>query len=460
MRLARTARIGLLLGPLTLLLVAPGPARATVNDPGLCRQWALPAIGAPDAWATGTGAGTTIAVVDTGVDLQHEDLQTKVVAGANFVDSNRPPQDDVGHGSHVAGIAGAATNNGHGVAGVAPDARIMPVKVFDASGHTTTDTNGKGSVEAGIEYAADHGATVINLSLGDTGALAVLGPSFATAINDAWNKGSVVVVAAGNSGDPNSSFITSSNFRNEPAVVVTALKRDGTKATYASTVGAAKWGLAAPGGAGDGPPDDNVLSTWWASGQRNSYALAAGTSMAAPQVAGAAAILRSLGLSPQQTVDRLLATARDIGDKGDDTTYGHGALDLKAAVAGLHPAPGGLRAGGECTAPAAGTGPSPGTAGRTPTTAVTRARSTTSIAAPAGSGVSMPPAGSVDVPVAAPTPDSTTSAAPARAGPVATTGRQGHSGRDRRPWLLAALAAVLLAGAAVLAAGSIRPKPG
>src|SRR5207249_216773 len=135
------------------------------NDPLFPHQWGLTQIKAPDAWAHGAlGAGVTIAIVDTGVDLNHPDLGSKIVAGADLVSGETctPGDQDLnGHGTHVAGIAAALTNNGIGVAGTAPDAKIMPVRVLDSTGSGSTD-----DVAAGIRWAADHGAQVINLSLG------------------------------------------------------------------------------------------------------------------------------------------------------------------------------------------------------------------------------------------------------------------------------------------------------
>jgi subtilisin family serine protease len=141
------------------------PGSGPANDPLFARQWALDQVNAPEAWARGArGAGTTVAIVDTGVDLQHPDLSSKLVTGHDFVADNNDcpagPQDENGHGTHVAGIAAAVTNHGIGVAGVAPDAQIMPVRVLDADGSGSSE-----DVAAGITWAADHGAEVINLSL-------------------------------------------------------------------------------------------------------------------------------------------------------------------------------------------------------------------------------------------------------------------------------------------------------
>jgi subtilisin family serine protease len=348
----RAVLVALLLGVLVLATggAAAGAQQALTNDPGSSLEWHLEAIGAPAAWAAATGRGATIAIVDTGVDLAHEDLQDGKIADAvtcldtggdtsKCVDGG---QDDDGHGTHVAGIAAATGGNGKGVVGVAPDANILAVKVLheDCGGLLTSGCEASGTasdVEAGIRWAADHGATVINLSLGST-TQSVFGPGFAKAIEYAWDRGVISVVAAGND------FILGSGFSNEPAIVVDGLNRAGGKASYSNGVGAARWALSAPGGELDTTSScetapQGILSTFWQAGETSAYACLAGTSMAAPQVAGAAAVLRSAGLSAQQTIDRLLASARDIGAPGRDSTFGSGVLDLAAATAGLATAP-------------------------------------------------------------------------------------------------------------------------
>jgi len=315
---------------LTALLGAVAPAHATPahpNDPAFSLQWNLEMIGAPSAWQVATGFGATVAIVDSGVDLNHEDLKGKIVGAVSCIGaagdaSKCTPggQDDNGHGTHVAGIAAAETNNGIGVAGVAPDASILAVKVLDSTG------SGDGNdVAAGIKYAADHGAAVINLSLGNF-EQSLIGPSFQNALDYAFNKGALPVVAAGNNFVLPSGPITH-------AIVVGALDRNGSKASY-SNLGTSQWVLMAPGGE-VGESDSScqsapvgVLSTYL-----GGYACLAGTSMAAPHVSGAAAVLRSQGLSAQQIVDRLLATSRDLG-----SADGARALDLAAAV-GQAPTP-------------------------------------------------------------------------------------------------------------------------
>jgi subtilisin family serine protease len=335
-----------------LMTVAPtaaaAPAAELPNDPGAVSQWGLSSIRAPEAWAISRGAGITVAVIDSGVDLNHEDLrednthESQIVGAAscrNGTCADGGGTDDYGHGTHVAGIIAATADNGLGVAGVAPDAKVLAIKVlYKPSGCASCEATGSAEdVTAAIDYAIARGAQVINLSLGST-IQSVLGPSFADAIKRAWAAGVIAVVAAGND------FILGSGFSNEPAIVVSALNRAGAKAQpYSNGVGAAMWGLAAPGGESDDSAScqtspNGILSTYWSvDNDRDNYACIAGTSMAAPHVAGAVAILRSAGVSPQETVDRLLSSARDIAPAGPDSTFGSGGLDIAAAVDGLTP---------------------------------------------------------------------------------------------------------------------------
>lgn len=351
------------------------PALAA-NDPGLPRQWNMHLIGAESAWSVGTGQGITIAVVDSGVHLAHEDLSARLVPGRNFVTPNAQPQDDNGHGTHVAGIAMAIVNNGAGVVGVAPSARIMPIKVLNSEGEGSY-----ANAAAGIRWAVDNGAHVVNLSLGSTVATLIGTPEvFVDAIKDASARVVLCVVAAGND------FVLSSDFGDEDAIVVSATTRDDSAASYSNGVGEAKWGLAAPGGAGTGEEDDDILSTYWPHTETDAfgkereygpYAIAAGTSMAAPHVAGAAAVLRSLGLTPSQTVDRLRTTAKDLGTGGRDGVYGDGRIDVAKAVAGLQPAGGGTTsttvAGKTTTTGRRTAGTTAGTRGRSEGLVATRA---------------------------------------------------------------------------------------
>ncbi len=351
--MSRSARCLLALGALAVggLMTSPpaGAGADTPDDPvfeqGL--QWGLERIDAPNAWRRATGDGVTIAVVDSGVDLEHEDLADKVVTQISCIGSNGNAnacagnaQDDNGHGSHVAGIALATTDNGRGIAGVAPDADLMAVRVLanscDSGGCSATGS--ADDVAAGIRWAADHGADVINLSLGGGMVQGVLGCAFCDAVEYAWSVGAIPVIAAGNDS------MVPAGFADEHAVVVSATTRTDARASYSSAssslLRSARWPIAAPGGEGETAASDcatggtpkGVLSAYWVSGHHDEYACLAGTSMAAPHVAGALAVLLSTGRTPQEAVDRLLATAQDLGPAGRDDQFGVGRVDLGRAV--------------------------------------------------------------------------------------------------------------------------------
>jgi subtilisin family serine protease len=391
-----------------VLLSLPAGAAPAANDPVFVQglQWSLQRIDAPAAWAVGRGGGETIAIVDSGVDLSHEDLADKIVAQTSCIGANGDPgkchgtaQDDNGHGTHVAGIAAADTNNGKGIAGVAPDAKLMAVRVLRnqcTSQGSCQATGTSGDVAAGIRWAADHGADVINLSLGGGTLENALGCSFCDAIEDAWRKGAVTVIAAGNDS------LLPAGFGNEPAIVVTATTRDDARASYSNAssgfLRSARWPLAAPGGEGETNPADcatggspkGVLSTYWIAGHHDEYACLAGTSMAAPHVSGAIALLLGKGLRPQAAIDRLIATAHDLGPAGRDPSFGFGLIDVAKAMG---PAPATVPTSSPSstgnTAPTVGaagatTVPSPTTStpGGAPSTAPTLSTPTTSPAAP------------------------------------------------------------------------------
>ena len=319
-----------------LLSFVAMPASAS-NDARFAEQWSLQRIGAPAAWASTTGAGVRIGIVDTGIDLAHEDLAAKVVAHTSCIGSNGDPgrctgsgQDEQGHGTHVAGIAAAAKDNGVGVAGVAPGAELVVAKVLGAGGSGTIE-----DINAGIRWVVDNGARVVNLSLGDPNFLltSVQGTALSAGIEYAWSHGAVPVVASGNENPLGLGVLGSSEYGSMNALVVGATGPSDEVAPYSSPLGNANWALMAPGGIGGGTPARDVLSTIWKPGVLNQYAALAGTSMAAPHVTGAVALLLAQGYGQQEAVNRLLSTADGSVSCGLNSSTCVGRLDVARATA-------------------------------------------------------------------------------------------------------------------------------
>ncbi|MHB1486823.1 MAG: S8 family serine peptidase, partial [Acidimicrobiales bacterium] len=368
-------------------LASPIPAASAqttgipaTNDTYLGLQWNLAQVGAAQAWATSKGRGIDIGVVDTGVDLSHPDLAGKVVASTDCTSAGGDPnrcsgtgQDDNGHGTHIAGIAAADTGNGIGVAGMAPDAKLVVAKALDRSG-----TGNFASVNAAIMWVVNHGARVVNLSLGVQNSVSnnqSPGPqSIGPGIEYAWSHGAVPVLAAGNTakGQP---ATTATSYLGLNAIVVGATGRDGQVASYSSPLATAKWAVVAPGGSGyssTGAPycgpgreqENCIISTYLGPGAQGAYAWDEGTSMAAPLVSGTVALLLGLGETPSQAVRAILASAQS----GVACGYGcAGRLDAARAVTeGVKVAstPGTLP-GGVTSASSVGAVPGPGTSPRT-----------------------------------------------------------------------------------------------
>ena len=315
-----------------MILAAVTTGALAAADPRRGEQWGLDMVQADRAHARGTGSGAVVAVIDSGVRADHPDLAGRVLPGRDFVDGDDTPQDDNGHGTHVAGIVAATKGNGTGVSSVAPGAKILPVRVLGADGSGTAD-----DVREGIDYAVARGAHVINLSLGEDVPLRALfgeRDEVDESIDAALDKGVVVVAAAGNSAFP----VCATPGGRGRMLCVGAVDRSGAKTLYSNYGDGLA--IAAPGG-GDLPVSgEGILSTW----NDGDYAELAGTSQATPHVAGAAALLVGLGVTGQAATDLLLKTATDAGEPGPDPDYGAGILNAAAAVAAV-PAGAGPAAG-------------------------------------------------------------------------------------------------------------------
>jgi subtilisin family serine protease len=332
MLLSRRRRAVAVLAGLALAAGLTPPAHAS-NDPNWDKQWGMQTIGVPAAWARTTGAGVKIGIVDTGVDLGHEDLAGQIAETTSCLNTDGNPlkcagsaQDDFGHGTHVAGITAAMKDNGKGVAGVAPDAKLVVAKVFKGS------TADQADVIAGIKWVVDHGAKVVNLSLGGAVfvAAATFGSELADGVEYAWKHGAVPVVASGND-DLFGAGIGSSEYGEMDALVVGATGRDDKVTEYSSPTGNAKWAILAPGGSNTRTPTDDIYSTYWSKGKQNDYGYLAGTSMATPHVTGAVALLLAQGLTKEQAVAKILATADKV-DCGANSVHCQGRLNVARAT--------------------------------------------------------------------------------------------------------------------------------
>ena len=299
-----------------LVLFAAGIAVASSDPDFASFQYGPQQIYAPEAWTVSRGGDVTIAVIDSGVQLDHPDLRDKLLPGYDFYDEDDDPSDENGHGTHVAGIAAAVTDNGLGIAGVAPDAKILPIRVLGPDGGGNPTLAGYlTELERAVSFAVDQGAEVINLSLGEDGdSLGIEGFNLlANACRDAFLRGSLCVAAAGNSGAGKPS-----GYANDfQGIVVAATDRQKAVADFSQRADT-QWSVAAPGVA--------IYSTWIESG----YQFKQGTSMAAPHVSGVAALLFAQGLTIDQVVDRILQTATPLNDGGGTT--GAGLVNAAAAV--------------------------------------------------------------------------------------------------------------------------------
>ncbi len=288
-----------------------------VSDPMVPKQTHLRLIKAFEAWDVTMGfASVPLAIVDTGISTTHPEFAGKIHPAAyNVLDDNRSPDDDYGHGNHCAGIAGAMADNGIGVAGVAPAVSLMPVKVMDSKGRGDDATIAKG-----IVYAADNGAKVISMSFG----LYRRSPVVEDALQYALDRDIVLVASAGNDNKRNDPDRAPHLPSTHPGVIEVAATTDADRKARFSNYGATV-SVAAPG--------ERILSTYRE--KFGSYGVFTGTSMATPQVAALASMIR--GLHPDWNQARVKAhieaTADDLGKAGKDEQFGAGRINCARAVA-------------------------------------------------------------------------------------------------------------------------------
>jgi subtilisin family serine protease len=272
--------------------------------------WGVDRIDADLVWSANKGTEVEVAIIDTGIDKDHPDLQANIKGGVNFVSNHhrRPADpdkwdDDNGHGTHCAGIV-AAVDNDIGVIGVAPEAYLYGVKVLDRTGSGYVS-----DVIAGIQWSKDNGMQVISMSLGGG-----YSESMETACSEADGAGIVVVAAAGNSGPGDNTV----NYPAKYELVIAVSATDDTDAIASLSSRGPEIELAAPG--------VSIYSTYRGGG----YATMSGTSMACPHVAGTAALVIAAG---EGNVRQCLQnTAEDLGDGGRDNLYGYGLVDADEAV--------------------------------------------------------------------------------------------------------------------------------
>lgn len=276
--------------------------------------------GAMDITTDNAGTGVKVAILDTGIDYDHPDLDDNYAGGTDIINSDDDPMDDNGHGTHCAGII-AAEDDDDGVIGVAPNVSLYAVKVLDSGG-----SGSYSDIVAGIDWAVANNMDVISMSLGGSSGDTAL----EDACNNAYNSGTLVVAAAGNDGNPagrgdNVGYPA----RYDSVIAVAATDSNDNRASFSSTGPDVE--LAAPG--------VDILSTYWDEGE-SKYATASGTSMACPHVTGTAALVFASGVTDSDGDGNvndeiraiLQSTAEDLGADGRDERFGYGLVDAEAAV--------------------------------------------------------------------------------------------------------------------------------
>lgn len=288
----------------------------------LSEQWGMSKIGMPAIWpVNGGSARVVVAVIDTGVDPRHPDLQAALVPGTSVLAGSTGPDDDHGHGTHVAGVIAANASDGRGVSGIAPNCKIMPVKVLNGDGKGDT-----GDIVTGLLWAVNNGAKVVNMSLGGTGGSRAL----MAAIQYAQSKDVLVVAAMGNEGANSQEYPAG-----YPGVMAVGATDSQDKLADFSNFGS--WiSVAAPGAEIMSTLPTRPVHVVRTEGKEMNHDFMDGTSMAAPFVAGLAALVRSTspGLTAAQVKQRIERTSDDLGQRGFDEKFGWGRINATRALAG------------------------------------------------------------------------------------------------------------------------------
>lgn len=289
------------------------------NDPDYPKQWNLHNINIESAWEETKGDGVTVAVIDTGISRVPDLINSKFVPGYDFVNDRVDASDDFGHGTHVAGTIAQSTNNLYGVAGIAYEAKLMPLKVLNAQGGGTVS-----DIAEAIKFAADNNADVINMSLGGGGESQLM----KEAIAYAHEKGVVIIAAAGNSNRNAAAYPA----RYPHVIGVSALDPTGQKAPY-SNFGAGI-DISAPGGSmtKDNPNGGILQNTIDPRTGKSIFASFQGTSMASPHVAGVAALVKSTGVNNPDEIESILTQSSKKVGEDPLNHFGSGHLDAAAAI--------------------------------------------------------------------------------------------------------------------------------
>jgi serine protease len=283
-----------------------------LGDPVRSEQWHLKTLNLAGAWTYSSGAGVTVAVIDSGVDATHKDLQGQVLPGLDLVDPDGDGDTDlVGHGTTVSALIAGRSDDTAGVVGIAPKAKILPIRVLDRDNRYDDAL----IVAKGVRWAVDHGARVINLSLGGNGS----SPALAAALDYAFAKDVVVVACTGNASASSSSGVWYP--AREPGVIAVAGMEKAGDVLWSGSITGKETVVTAP-------------ATQLFGARPGSYWRVQGTSFAAPMVSGTAALVRSRWptMSAAEVVNRIIKSAKDRGPDGRDSQYGYGLVDPTGAL--------------------------------------------------------------------------------------------------------------------------------